>query len=373
MKGWRGLAVLVVSWAVATALVATAPAAAQGVVTATCTSDGVTAPCGTGWYTSAVSLVWSASPPPDSTSGCSLGIKNHFDSDSVTGLSCTAVWGSLSDSLRFPLHVEVSTPRIVAIPSRPPDSNGWYNHPLSVSFHGSSFSGIGWCTPTTAYVGPTRSIATVKGGCVDNAGKPITTSFPLRFDTTPPSLAVASFRADRTIRLNWRAGADIAPIALVTIVRTSVTAHPASTIVYAGSGNSFTDKRVRNGIRYRYAVTARDQAGNATARTIELTPGPHLLGPAPHAHLAAPPQLSWTSVRRATYYNVQLLRSGKKILSAWPKGTRFRLPRKWAFEHHHYRLRPGRYRWYVWPGFGKRAAGRYGRVIGHGTFTITAA
>jgi hypothetical protein len=34
------------------------------------------------------------------------------------------------------------------------------------------------------------------------------------------------------------------------------------------------------------------------------------------------------------------------------------------------RLSPGRYRWYVWPAYGDRADERYGRLIGHSSFSI---
>jgi hypothetical protein len=79
--------------------------------------------------------------------------------------------------------------------------------------------------------------------------------------------------------------------------------------------------------------------------------------------------LRWTSVPNATYYNVQVFRGGK-ILSEWPKGVSLRLARSWQFGGHRYRLQRGTYRWYVWPGFGPRAASSYGAKIGSGTFVV---
>ena len=61
-----------------------------------------------------------------------------------------------------------------------------------------------------------------------------------------------------------------------------------------------------------------------------------------------------------------------KILSAWPVVSRFQLPSRWTYEGKVYRLRPGRHVWFVFPGFGKRAAGRYGKVLGDSTFTVSA-
>jgi len=79
--------------------------------------------------------------------------------------------------------------------------------------------------------------------------------------------------------------------------------------------------------------------------------------------------LRWTPVRNATYYNVQLYNGGK-VLSAWPAHARLRLGRRWRFGGHLHRLKPGRYRWYVWPGFGPRSAARYGPMVGKGKFVI---
>jgi hypothetical protein len=129
------------------------------------------------------------------------------------------------------------------------------------------------------------------------------------------------------------------------------------------------DTSVRNRVRYEYRITATDEAGNVSVRKVFVTPGPRLLGPANGKRLVAPPLLRWTPVRHATYYNVQLYRGGK-ILSIWPTRARLKLTRSWRFGGHLHRLKPGRYRWYVWPGYGPRSAARYGQMIGKGTFVI---
>ena len=89
---------------------------------------------------------------------------------------------------------------------------------------------------------------------------------------------------------------------------------------------------------------------------------------APATPVAPPPLLRWHQVDGARYYNLQLFRGRTKILSAWPAQPRFQLQSSWTFHGHRYRLTRGSYRWYAWPGFGPRAAGRYGRVVRRGTF-----
>jgi hypothetical protein len=147
-------------------------------------------------------------------------------------------------------------------------------------------------------------------------------------------------------------------------------------VVYQGAGGAFTDGSVRNERRYRYVVTLIDQAGNRAAGDTSAVPtASQLLLPSEGARLgrraAAPPLLVWEAVRRARYYNVQLFRSGKKILSAWPKQPRLQLKREWRYRGKQYHLLPARYCWRVWPGFGKRSAHRYGKQLGRKCFRVT--
>ena len=171
--------------------------------------------------------------------------------------------------------------------------------------------------------------------------------------------------------LSWQAGGDVAPIASVHVTRSGGTNAAGVATVYSGTGTSFNDTRLKNGVHYTYTITARDVAGNATVQTIAATPQARLLSPAVNAHLSAPPMLSWTAVPGATYYNVQLFRADPtKVLSIWPKHAGLQLHRTWRFDSRRYRLKPGKYRWYVWPGFGRRSVGRYGHMVGSGTFVV---
>jgi hypothetical protein len=267
------------------------------------------------------------------------------------------------------VRVELSSPTATVAPSRPPDSSGWYNRPVLGTPSASSFSGIASCTSTT-YAGPDSTAATVSATCVDHAGKTVTaTSAPFAYDVTPPSLAAAASPADRKVTLSWQAGGDLAPVVSVSVKRSSRNGHGVADTIYRGDADHYLDTHVRNGVPYTYTITAVDQAGHATVRTVVAVPGPRLLAPASAAHLSEPPMLRWTPVRGATYYNVQLFRGGK-VLSIWPDRARLQLHRRWRFNGHRYRLAPGRYRWFVWPGFGKRSARRYGRAIGSGTFVV---
>ncbi|MBV9169043.1 MAG: hypothetical protein JOZ81_03020 [Chloroflexi bacterium] len=266
------------------------------------------------------------------------------------------------------LHYDATPPLVTgATPSRRPDFHGWYNHPVSFTFRGAdSLSGIAGCS-RVKYTGPDSGNASAVGNCTDRAGNVAWLAVPLRYDATPPALSAYAGTGDQDVTLHWRTSGDLS---LFRVSRSPGFNGAASSVLDRNDSGNLDDSRVQNGVRYRYTITARDQAGNVSVRTVYATPGVHLIAPFSGARFTAPPLLLWTTKRNASYYNVQLYRSGQKILSVWPTRASFRLAKRWSFDGHRFRLKPGRYRWYVWPGFGPRSADSYGQLIGSGTFTI---
>ena len=303
---------------------------------------------------------------------------------SVTG-TCTDQAGN-SRSATFGFQYDATPPNVTPKPERDPDRKGWYNRRVRVSFVGSdATSGVASCAPDVTYGGPDADKTAVSGTCTDRAANTSSaTQFELRFDTKPPALTRPKAEPRRKdILVRWAAsdGASSFEIARSPGLHGS----PWSKL-YGGQKSSFVDGRVAEGVRYRYRVTAFDDAGNATvkdvlarASTTELATArskgsravPALVRPANGARLGAPPLLVWRPVEDATYYNVQLFRNGKKVLTAWPRSRSLRLSSSWRFEGRTLRLSPGRYRWYVWPGFGPRSASRYGKLVGTRTFVVT--
>ena len=108
------------------------------------------------------------------------------------------------------IKIDKTAPAVHAVPSRPPDANGWYNHPVAVSFAGSdATSGLaGGCSSTT-YSGPDNGNASVAGTCTDNAGNVGHAAYGLAYDATPPTLAkVTAKHGDRSVLLGWKASPD---------------------------------------------------------------------------------------------------------------------------------------------------------------------
>jgi hypothetical protein len=339
-------------------------------ITPMCMTAQGTQPCESGWYTTPVlALTWSFTSG-GTPSNCD---ETSYQTDSVATVSCTVTWGQQGFTAFYTVQVETSSPTATVAPARPPDSNGWYNHPVAGVPTASSFSHIASCTSTT-YNGPATTSATVSATCVDNAGKTVTAvSAPFAYDATPPALSATAAAGDQSVALSWQTAGDVAPIASVAVTRSGGTTAAAATAatVYSGNGSGFTETHLKNGVRYTYTITVRDAAGNAAVQTVAATPGERLLSPTANAHVTAPPMLSWTAVPGATYYNVQLFRGDPaKLLSIWPKHAGLQLRPTWRFDGRRYRLKPGKYRWYVWPGFGRRSAGRYGHMVGSGTFVV---
>jgi hypothetical protein len=192
-------------------------------------------------------------------------------------------------------------------------------------------------------------------------------------DTTPPS-AVRGRRtvlSYRTLVLAWGA-LSAAGAERVVVLRSTKRTKAPSVEVYRGSSSSYADTKFDNGLYHRYRIIAFDRAGNLSpAVDVVVGPAALLVAPRDGARVNAPPSLRWREVPRAAYYNVQLFRHGSKLLSAWPRSERMKLVGSWKYLAHRYRLARGHYTWFVWPGFGPLARGKYGSLLGQGSFDVT--
>jgi hypothetical protein len=316
-----------------------------------------------GWYVSNVTVNWVFSELPTDTTGCdavTISAEGH------THIQCSVKWldGSHTD---YPLdiYIDKTAPTVHGVPSRQPDANGWYSKPVSVSFAGTDpTSGVASCS-SASYSGPDNGSASVAGTCTDKAGNVGHGTYGFAYDATPPTVAsVTAKHGNRSVLLAWTESADTK---ISQVTRTAGPSDPGK-VVYTGTDKSFLDKGLRVGTEYHYTVTAYDQAANAAANTLAVTATGQLINPVPGQRVTTSPlHLAWLPKKGASYYNVQLIR-GKRILSTWPARTSLELRRSWVYHGRHYRLHAGVYRWYVWPGFGKRKQAHYGRLLGSNSF-----
>jgi hypothetical protein len=323
-----------------------------------------------GWYRAPVQVAFAAKDNLSQLSFCTSPVYAGPDSGAtvLTG-SCTDVAGNAA-ATSYPLRYDSTPPRIRRmVVKRKPDHGRWYNRPVVARFKAADkLSGVAQCPPVLVAGAPASRARPVVGTCTDVAGNVATRTFALPFDATPPAKPVVGVKTgDRVVRLGVQVDADTARI---RITRRPGIGGAGKSRIHSGAAGSFSDLRVRNWRRYRYTVTAFDRAGNVRRTRISARPGPRLIAPQRGAVLTAPPLLRWTPIRGAGYYNVQLFRDGHKVLSAWPHRAKLQVGSTWRFAGRERTFRPGRYRWYVWPGFGRPADRGFGARMGPGRFTV---
>ena len=328
-----------------------------------------------GWYTSPVSFTASGTDGASGVESCSAGTYGGPDSGSASiSATCRDNAGN-SASRSFSLRYDSTRPEATgATLDRAPDHGEWYTKPVTVTFAGSdATSGIASCASVN-YSGPDGD-ASVTGTCTDRAGlTSAPRAFGFKYDDTAPQLTKAEVKkGDRFVTLSWAATGGVAA---VTVTRADLAAAAAAPM-YTGTGSSYTDRSVKNGVKYSYVLRVEDAAGNAVTKTMVATPRPKLYQPARDARLrrAAPTTFAWEAVPKATYYNFQLHRrvGGRwvKVLTRWPGKPWFALPRRWqGADGKTATLAAGRYRWYVWPATGLRSQRRYGKLEGSSEFSV---
>lgn len=351
-----------------------------------------------GWYTQPLTVAFSGQ---DATSGlASCASVTYSGPDTAAGSvvgTCTDVAGNTASAPPFTFKYDATGPEVfAAVPARPPDHAGWYTAPIGFSFLATdAFSGLASCAPAS-YAGPDGASASVVGVCRDNVGNVTATAFGFMFDATPPPISeLRAVAGDRSVAVRWTTTADATS---VEVLRVPGVGSAPSSRVFRGSGSIFEDHDVANGVTYVYWVRLTDAAGNDSTDSVGATPTlpsadprpgagvPSPPGPAPETRPRGarlrfpqanavvssrrPPLLRWMRVRRARYYNVQLYRGIHKVLSAWPSRPRYQLRRRWSYAGKRRRLAPGRYRWYVWPGYGRPSKANYGDLLGRRAFRV---
>jgi len=348
-----------------------ATTAAASTPTISYSIDGVS---GTnGWYRGSthgdnVVVHWSVSS--DATSSNCVAAVTVLGPTAGTTLSC---WAQNADgratAVTRVIKIDATPPAgVTAHTSRQADFHGWYNHPVTIRWSGSdATSGIASCT-TATYRGPDSGAATVNGGCSDRAGNSTGSPIHLAYDATPPMLRkVAEQSTAAADVLSWESSSTSDRI----VVRRAVRGRKHHSTVFDGAAAGFTDRNIHPSTQYVYSVQSFDQAGNAS-KVVPVISQVKILALRKTRYLpvaAANPILRWRRIGGAAYYNVQLFRGSKRIYAAWPTMRQVGLQTTWKWSGQRFSLSPGRYRWYVWAGFGPRRLAQY-RIVGSARFVV---
>ena len=220
------------------------------------------------------------------------------------------------------------------------------------------------CSPTPGSSFPLGQ-TTVACTAQDRPDEIVTKSFRITvLDRTAPRLVVPTSVKARTANrkgavVRFRVSAsDLVDAAIVPVCS------PASSTLF------------RVGVT-RVDCTATDRGQNVarasftvSVKLVRKARQVRLFSPAAGEVVSTAPLLSWPRAAKATYYNVQLFRGGHQILSAWPSQPRLQLHDAWTHHGQRMLLSPGKYVWFVWPGFGDLARADYGSLLGRNTFRV---
>jgi hypothetical protein len=309
-----------------------------------------------GWYVSDVTVAWSVADPQGirETRGCDT--RTFTQETTRTDVTCWAIsQAGFESSTTVTLRIDKTPPAVRASLDREADFNGWYTRPVNVRFSGGdAVSGLASCSSLLTYAGPDTPSGQVSGTCRDRAGNQSSGTVALKYDATAPVVTEA-IPARTPDRYGWYNQA--VAFSFTGADATSGTAS-CSTATYSGPNNE----------QASVTGTCWDNAGHASApRVFWFRYSRPLVTPVSGQNVGLPVRLDWVNVEGARFYNVQIWKGSRKILSVWPSGNSYTVKRSWRFGGKRYALERGkRYRWYVWP----RVNGRYGALLGGGIFNV---
>lgn len=190
--------------------------------------------------------------------------------DGVHSLRCTAtdVAGNASSAATATAQVDLTAPSASPTLSGQLGSNGWYTGPVTVTWHwsdgGSGLSDT--CPAISTYSGPDGTNLSLRATCADVAANSTTATSPaFQVDTTRPTIELTTPADGAVYTLNQQ----------VTAVyhctdATSGIATPNGCAGTVLSGSAIVTDALGS---HTFSVTATDNAGNTTTRTISYSVG----------------------------------------------------------------------------------------------------
>jgi hypothetical protein len=218
-----------------------------------------------GWNNSDVTITWNWS---DNGSGidpanCTTSSTSSGEGVAITlTASCTDKVGNTSTAT-YTVKVDKTAPAVTATPDRAPDSNGWYNAPVTFSFSGNDGSGSGGvtCNAPKTYSGPDSATASITGKCTDAAGNVGSATPSFKYDATKPTISISvpsatSYLLNQVVTVSFSCDDILSKIDTCT----GTVANGGKLDTASAGSKSFI-------------VNAKDKAGNTYSQTVNYSVG----------------------------------------------------------------------------------------------------
>jgi len=232
----------------------------------TISGAATTSPNANGWYNTSVTIHWTCSDALSGIATCPSDqtISTEGASQTVSGTAIDMAGNSTTvDSPAVNIDLTAPT-NVVGTPERAPDSNGWYNHAVTVNFSGSdAISGIDSCSSLT-YSGPDGGAVTVDGSCTDLAGNSTDSSATFAYDATAPTVTYAgnagSYTALQTVTITCTAVDALSGIATTTCQNISGLAYTlgAGTVTISSTATDVAGNVGHGSVTFTVTASAND-------------------------------------------------------------------------------------------------------------------
>ena len=211
-----------------------------------------------------------------------------------------------------------------------------------------------------AAAGAATPVATPAAGTTTDKTAP---GKPSKLAVVQPRARMPKGKVPLTLRWVNPKATDLARVVAVLNLKHRPASRTDGKVIFSGLRTSAAFK-LQAGTRGHVALFAIDRSGNVSKPALRTVSLASLipLRPLTGTTVVTAPRLSWTATEGTAYYNVQIFRNGRRILTDWPAHASFKLPTAL--------LEPGTYTWFVWPALkGKGSAATFGELIGRATFT----
>lgn len=275
-------------------------------------------PNAAGWNNTPVTVTFSCSDAyMNVTCPAPVTVDTQGANQIISGTAVDTV--GLSATTSVTVNLDFTPPTISSTLSPAPNSSGWNNSAVMVSFTcGDSLAGVAVCPPPVTV--SADGVSQVSGTAVDNAGNSSQTSTFVSVDSTPPALSISSPANGATVT-----SSSLAVSGSVSDPSSGVAAVLCNGAAASFGGGSFSCNLTLNSGSNTVQVVATDAAGNNASASLNVTynlaspppppPPPPTLDPPPTQLQITPTTITMALGERRSVSATDNL--GRSIPASW--------------------------------------------------------